>query len=149
MHSNKYKTIRINLDALIFFTRYLACRETAFIHAITSAGVTYSLTESCAKGKLNDCRCRQNTVTMLPPPQTVASRNLTSQKQDLIYEGCHDNIQYGYERGKAFVDATETSHDFHAFVNLHNNEAGREVIIFISIYLLDYLQIYSKKSREN
>lgn len=47
--------------------------------------------------------------------------------QDLIYEGCHDNIQYGYERGKAFVDATETRHDFHAFMNLHNNEAGRQV----------------------
>lgn len=102
----------------------IACRETAFIHAVTSAGVTYALTESCAKGKLKDCRCRQNTISRLPSPKS-SQGNMSS--QDLIYEGCHDNIQYGYERGKAFVDATETRHDFHAFMNLHNNEAGRQV----------------------
>nr|ACB15461.1 WntX2 [Clytia hemisphaerica] len=103
-----------------------ACRETAFIYAITSAGATYALTENCAKGLIKDCSCRQG--NSIPQPKLL-NPHLPPKQQELIYEGCHDNIQYGYHRGKAFVDATEGSRDFHAFVNLHNNEAGRQAVI--------------------
>lgn len=97
----------------------LACRETAFIYAITSAGVTYALTESCARGSIKGCNCHQGSG--------VKSRK----NNHWIYEGCHDNIQFGYINGRNFVDATETSHDFNSVVNLHNNEAGRMVRIML------------------
>ncbi|XP_065656121.1 protein Wnt-1 isoform X4 [Hydra vulgaris] len=94
-----------------------ACRETSFIYAITSAGATYALTEGCSKGAVNGCHCQSGL------------NNRVREKQDWIYEGCHDNIQYGYENGKAFTDAKETSRDFKALVNLHNNEAGRTLVV--------------------
>jgi len=32
-------------------------RETAFIHAITAAGVTYTVTQGCSSGQVMDCPC--------------------------------------------------------------------------------------------
>lgn len=32
-------------------------KETAFIYAITSAGVVYSITHACSSGKLTECSC--------------------------------------------------------------------------------------------
>ena len=94
----------------------LACRETAFIHAITSAGVTFAITENCARGFIKRCHCASEKLKR-------SRRN----SNNWIYAGCQDNIRYGYIKGKMFVDAKETSQDFKSIVNLHNNEAGRLV----------------------
>lgn len=32
-------------------------REKAYVHAITSAGVAYSITKACSRGELNECSC--------------------------------------------------------------------------------------------
>lgn len=32
-------------------------KETAFIYAITSAGVVYSITNACSSGRLTECSC--------------------------------------------------------------------------------------------
>nr|BDP28881.1 Wnt1 protein [Cladonema pacificum] len=102
-----------------------ACRETSFIHAITSAGVTYSLTEFCAQGLIKGCHCREG------------NRSKVRNGNSVIMEGCHDNIKYGYFHGKLFTDGAETSRDFRSIVNLHNNEAGRLAVI-------DTMQVHCK-----
>ena len=41
--------------------------------------------------------------------------------------GCSDNVVFGEMVSRQFVDALETGKDARATVNLHNNEAGRQV----------------------
>lgn len=45
---------RINLSHSF---RLLESRESAYVHAITSAGVAFSITKACSKGILNECSC--------------------------------------------------------------------------------------------
>lgn len=91
-----------------------ACRETAFAYAITAAGVSYALTRACSDGSLKGCQC-----------VSTNRHKLTTEGWE--YEGCHDNVEFGYRVGKKFVDSRERGRDFRATVNLHNNEAGRMV----------------------
>lgn len=35
----------------------VATRETSFVHAISAAGVMYTLTRNCSLGDLDDCGC--------------------------------------------------------------------------------------------
>lgn len=54
-----------------------------------------------------------------------------------IWGGCSDNVDFGENISKLFVDALETGHDSRAAVNLHNNEAGRMVsVIFHKLIFL-------------
>lgn len=48
-----------------------------------------------------------------------------------LWGGCSDNVDFGERISKQYVDAQETGQDSRAAVNLHNNEAGRLVSIFI------------------
>lgn len=41
----------------MFFLLYIGSKETAFIYAITSAGVVYSITNACSSGRLTECSC--------------------------------------------------------------------------------------------
>jgi len=93
----------------------IACRETAFVYAITAAGVSYALTRACSDGSLKGCQC-----------VSTNRHKLTTEGWE--YEGCHDNVKFGYRIGKKFVDSRERGRDFRATVNLHNNEAGRVAV---------------------
>ncbi|CAH1782952.1 unnamed protein product [Owenia fusiformis] len=98
-------------------------RETAFIYAITSAGVVHAVTQSCSAGNLTDCACDVSKAG-LPTPE------------GWTWGGCSDNIKYGMQFGKKFVDAPEryrrnlgtTRERVRIMMNLHNNEAGRKII---------------------
>lgn len=46
-----------------------------------------------------------------------------------LWGGCSDNVDFGERISKQYVDAQETGQDSRAAVNLHNNEAGRQVRI--------------------
>ena len=48
-------------------------RESAYVHAITAAGLVSMVTRACSSGTLADCGC-DNTVTQSPP----ASANLAA-----------------------------------------------------------------------
>lgn len=43
--------------------------------------------------------------------------------------GCSHNLEYGMEFSKQFLDAREVAGDIQSTVNLHNNQAGRNVSI--------------------
>ncbi|XP_069725319.1 protein Wnt-8a isoform X2 [Phaenicophaeus curvirostris] len=89
-----------------------ATRETSFVHAISSAGVMYTLTRNCSMGDFESCGCDD-------------SRNGRVGGRGWVWGGCSDNVEFGERISKLFVDALETGHDTRALINLHNNEVGR------------------------
>uniref|UniRef100_A0A665V7C3 Protein Wnt n=1 Tax=Echeneis naucrates TaxID=173247 RepID=A0A665V7C3_ECHNA len=83
-------------------------RETAFVYAITAAGVTHAVTQACSMGDLLQCGCE-------------ATRNRWE------WGGCGDDVEFGYEKSKQFMDAKRRrgKSDIRTLIDLHNNEAGR------------------------
>ncbi|KAM3605561.1 uncharacterized protein V6R79_000812 [Siganus canaliculatus] len=92
-----------------------ANREAAFVHAISSAGVMYTLTRNCSLGDFDNCGCDD-------------SRNGQRGGHGWLWGGCSDNVVFGEAISKQFVDALETGQDARAAMNLHNNEAGRKAV---------------------
>ncbi|KAL8566506.1 hypothetical protein ACOMHN_012324 [Nucella lapillus] len=90
-------------------------RETAYIYAISSAGVMFAVTRACSKGELMKCGCDRR----------VRRRHAT----DGTFEwgGCSDNIRYGARFSKDFVDANELRFNANGLMNLWNNGAGRKI----------------------
>uniref|UniRef100_A0A8C6TDN0 Protein Wnt n=1 Tax=Neogobius melanostomus TaxID=47308 RepID=A0A8C6TDN0_9GOBI len=93
-----------------------ATRETSFVHAISAAGVMYTLTKNCSMGDLENCGCDDSRIGQ-------------AGGKGWIWGGCSDNVEFGENISKQFVDALENGHDSRAAVNLHNNEAGRLAIM--------------------
>ena len=94
----------------------LGTREAAFVHAISSAGVSHAVTRSCSSGHLDSCGCDRSIQGTSP--------------QGFEWAGCSDNIAYGNAFSKNFVDVRERAKGKRAgkaLMNLHNNEAGRRV----------------------
>nr|CDI40101.1 WNT5 protein [Euperipatoides kanangrensis] len=98
----------------------IASREAAFTHAISTAGVVYSISRSCKEGELANCGCSQE-------------QRPSDLHRDWIWGGCGDNIEYGYRFAVNFVDSKEREKNYkigtieqgRSLMNLHNNEAGR------------------------
>ncbi|NWU06888.1 WNT2 protein, partial [Cephalopterus ornatus] len=93
-------------------------RESAFVHAISSAGVVFAITRACSQGELKSCSC--------DPKKKGSARD---SKGHFDWGGCSDNIDYGIKFARAFVDAKERKgKDARALMNLHNNRAGRKAV---------------------
>ena len=111
---------------LLLFTNiflfFSGCRETAFIYAITSAAVSHSVARACADGSIYTCTCNYN----LRQPEG----------KDWEWGGCSDNANFGKKFSRKFVDVIEKGRDFRYMMNLHNNEAGRRVGIFVKVLII-------------
>ncbi|KAI1291766.1 Protein Wnt-1 [Halotydeus destructor] len=88
------------------------CRETAFVYALTSAGVAHAVARACSEGQIETCTCDYR-------------NNRRPNGLDWEWGGCSDNIEFGYKFARSFVDAAEKGRDLRFVMNLHNNEAGR------------------------
>lgn len=131
----------------------VSSRESAFVHAISAAGVLQAIGRSCRNGDISTCGCS-------------TSKRPENLNKDWVWGGCGDNVEYGYKFTKTFVDITEKSitddrqnlqasknrylnrfrksdsndqlnliNNFEArrakarrLMNLHNNEAGRRAV---------------------
>ncbi|XP_052779194.1 protein Wnt-2b-A-like isoform X2 [Mya arenaria] len=94
-------------------------REAAFVYAISSAGVVYSITRACSLGHLSTCACDPN----------KKGRGRDKRGNAFQWGGCSDDVNYGRRFAKTFIDAKERQHmDARALMNLHNNNAGRQVV---------------------
>ncbi|ERE81273.1 protein Wnt-8a-like protein [Cricetulus griseus] len=89
-----------------------ATRESSFIHAIRSAGVVYIITKNCSMGDFENCGCD-------------GSKNGKAGGHGWIWGGCSDNVEFGEQISRVFVDSLERGKDARALVNLHNSRAGR------------------------
>ncbi|XP_030072695.1 protein Wnt-2 [Microcaecilia unicolor] len=93
-------------------------RESAFVYAISSAGVVFAITRACSQGEIRSCSC--------DPRREGSARD---NKGSFDWGGCSDNIDYGIRFARAFVDAKEQKgKDARALMNLHNNKAGRKAV---------------------
>nr|CAB3267759.1 Wnt-3 [Phallusia mammillata] len=95
-------------------------KEAAFVHALAAAGVAHSITKSCWKGNLENCKC--NNIGRLRP------RFRSLPRIDWKWGSCDENVEYGIARSRDFVDARDQSPYARSIMNLHNNEAGREAL---------------------
>ncbi|XP_076458512.1 protein Wnt-1-like [Babylonia areolata] len=91
-------------------------RETAFIYAITSAGVSHAVARACSEGALHTCSCGGYRVGRERTPRG---------EQQWEWSGCSDNVDFGVRFSRRFVDVVERGRDFRYLMNLHNNHAGR------------------------
>ncbi|XP_063050002.1 protein Wnt-8a-like [Engraulis encrasicolus] len=92
-----------------------ATRETSFVHAISAAGVMFTLTRNCSLGELANCGCD-------------ASREGKAGGGGWVWGGCSDNVDFGGRISRQYLDTQETGQDWRARMNLHNNEAGRQAV---------------------
>ena len=121
----KYFCSLISLFVLFVFLDY---RETAFVFAIASAGITFSVSRTCSEGDLQACHCKK----VVGDSNSLVSENALHQKRSIDqreyeHKGCQMNfIEFGYQIAKRFMDQ-ENNRDAKALVTRHNNEAGRLV----------------------
>lgn len=95
-------------------------KETAFLSAVTAAGLVHSVTRSCSAGNVTECSC------------DVTLRHGGSPTEGWHWGGCSDDIHYGMAFSRRFLDVpvknlTGKSGSGLVAMNLHNNEAGRQV----------------------
>lgn len=98
-------------------TTTIGCRETAFVYALTSAGVTHAVARACSEGQIETCTCDYRS-------------NRKANGIDWEWGGCSDNIDFGVKFARMFIDSAERGRDLRFIMNLHNNEAGRLVRFF-------------------
>ncbi|KPI94013.1 Protein Wnt-2b [Papilio xuthus] len=98
-------------------------RESAFLYALTSAGVTHAIARACAQGRLLSCGCDSLGYRTSHDPRGRTRANKWE------WSGCSHNLAYGIEFTKKFLDVREQVDDLQSKINVHNNNAGRTVII--------------------
>ena len=88
-------------------------REAAYVHAITAAGISYVISKGCALGNFKGCGCDETKV---------------GAGQSFTWEGCSQDISAGNAFSKRITDVRERRNAAkYSLMNLHNNQAGREV----------------------
>ncbi|KAK0400342.1 hypothetical protein QR680_003456 [Steinernema hermaphroditum] len=107
-------------------------KETAFLYAITSAGIVHAITRGCSTGNLTVCGCDNqpgNQRYTEVEPTTAAGKN----QNQFTWDGCSDDAAFGVRFAREFLDKYEkqqfaATHDVSHLMNLHNNFVGREAI---------------------
>jgi hypothetical protein len=117
-----FESFWLQIDLRLLFDFWITdSREKAYIHAVSAAGVAYSITRACSKGEITECGC----------DDSVRSKDTKGKWE---WGGCSDDIKYGAEFSKDFVDSVESIDSPQGLMNLHNNEAGRRVSPIKPIY---------------
>lgn len=108
-----------------------ASRESAYLHAITAAGVAHAVTASCSSGDTESCDC---------------DRSLSGVTQKgWTWSGCSSNIKFGNWFSEQFTDARARGNTPRAVMNRHNSKAGRKVTSISCDYVSNaYSDTYSR-----
>lgn len=99
----------------------LGTKESAYIHALTSAGIAYAITKACSTGRLRSCGC----------DLTMREKNTNG---SIRWSGCSDNVLFGTELARKFVNLRERKVTNRVgLINLHNNHFGIRVKCFVFV----------------
>jgi hypothetical protein len=99
-------------------------KESAYIHALTSAGIAYAITKACSTGRLHSCGC----------DMTIQDKNLN---RSIGWTECSDNVLFGTEIARKFVNLRERRMKTRtSLLNLHNNQVGIRVKFNVFIFNL-------------
>lgn len=104
------------------------CKESAFLYAITAAGVAHTITGACSSGNFASCGC---------------DRSLSGRPSgNWEWRGCHSNVKFAGALTKEFALArvSKTGNEERKKMNRHNIRAGVKVIF------LRILGIYSRNN---
>ncbi|XP_073254961.1 protein Wnt-8b-like [Porites lutea] len=107
------KNVFQQLPIFVKTTLPQATRETAFLHAISSAAITHEITLQCARNRIPGCRCGK-------------TRKQLQGDREWEWGGCSDNTKYGEKETRRFIDRLEKGNDARTAFNLHNNQVGRK-----------------------
>ena len=99
----------------------LDTKETAYVQAITAAGIVYSIARACSREEIKQCSC-DNKERAAP------------EDGEFQWGGCGDNLQHGYNYAKRFAGYA-LSGDASSLLNGHNSKAGRLVSVIMSTKL--------------
>ncbi|XP_052829178.1 protein Wnt-5b [Octopus bimaculoides] len=113
--SRRWNCTTFNITNVFGEVLNIKSRETAYLYAIFSAGIMYSVSRGCSKGQLNHCGCGQKLIENDNP-------------DDFEWGGCSDNLLYGSKFSRDFVDSVERREIGMGLMNLWNNGAGRKAI---------------------
>ncbi|GCB61621.1 protein Wnt-9a [Scyliorhinus torazame] len=89
-------------------------KETAFLYAISSAGLTHALAKACSAGRMERCTCDE-------------APDLEN-REAWQWGGCGDNLKYSNKFVKEFMGQKKSNKDLRARVDLHNTNVGVKVI---------------------
>uniref|UniRef100_A0A8C3BRR4 Protein Wnt n=1 Tax=Cairina moschata TaxID=8855 RepID=A0A8C3BRR4_CAIMO len=111
-------------------------KETAFIHAVTAAGLVHAVTRSCSAGNVTECSC------------DTSLQSGGSASEGWHWGGCSDDIHYGMSFSRRFLDVpmrniTGKSGSGLAAMNRHNNEAGRQILLCPGIRELPNILLFT------
>lgn len=115
---SKTNTVKIKtyLDKLLS----KGTRESAYVLAVTSAGVSHAVTKACSSGAHDNCGCDR---TIYDHPK----------EPNFEWSGCSDNIHFGAAFSRQFLDVRERGRLKRkpklGMTNLHNNHVGRQTVI--------------------
>ncbi|TRY76133.1 hypothetical protein DNTS_001739 [Danionella cerebrum] len=96
-----------------YFMFLAGFKETAFLYAISSAGLTHALAKACSAGRMERCTCDE-------------APDLENRKA-WQWGGCGDNLKYSNKFVKDFL-GKRSNKDLRARVDMHNSNVGMKVI---------------------
>uniref|UniRef100_A0A8C7W1M1 Protein Wnt n=1 Tax=Oncorhynchus mykiss TaxID=8022 RepID=A0A8C7W1M1_ONCMY len=88
-------------------------KETAFLYAVSSAGLTHAMAKACSAGRMERCTCDE-------------APDLENRKA-WQWGGCGDNLKYSNKFVKDFL-GKRSNKDLRARVDMHNTNVGMKVI---------------------
>uniref|UniRef100_A0A183BMD3 Protein Wnt n=1 Tax=Globodera pallida TaxID=36090 RepID=A0A183BMD3_GLOPA len=101
--------------------------EAAFVFAISSGGASGAVAKACARGEIADCGCGGGEQTVINSPDVEGLSG--ADPQQFIWAGCSDNIRFGNQFTRKFIDTAEKQrNDAKSLMNLHNNRVGRRLM---------------------
>ncbi|XP_033628604.1 protein Wnt-9a-like isoform X2 [Asterias rubens] len=95
-------------------------RETAFLYAISSAGLTYSVAKACSQGNMERCSC------------DTSYYSEETNRDTWKWGGCGDNLKYSQKFVERFLMPKKgdlpRSRDVRAKIDRHNTNLGIRVV---------------------
>ena len=93
----------------------LGSREAAYLYAVWSAAIAYSISLACSRGAIHSCGC------------DMSKHSGSSADPGWKWGGCSADVSFGASLAKRFCDSREIEGDARSLMNLHNNKVGRKV----------------------